>query len=81
MVLWSMIKPTTEAAVHRCSSKKMFLSLKACNFIKKRLQHRCFPVNIAKLLRTPFSQNTSGGCFYNYLNIDYCYLLGHEVGT
>ena len=20
----------------------------ACNFIKKRLQHRCFPVNIAK---------------------------------
>ena len=28
--------------------------LKACNFIKKRLQHRCFPVNIAKLLRTVF---------------------------
>ena len=22
--------------------------LKACNFIKKRPQHRCFPVNIAK---------------------------------
>ena len=28
--------------------------LKACNFIKKRLQHRCFPVKFAKLLRTPF---------------------------
>ena len=28
--------------------------LKAYNFIKKRLQHRCFPVNIAKLLRTAF---------------------------
>ena len=27
--------------------------LKACIFIKKRLQHRCFPVNIAKFLRTP----------------------------
>ena len=26
--------------------------LKACNIIKKRLQHRCFPVNIAKSLRT-----------------------------
>ena len=26
--------------------------LKVCNFIKKRLQHRCFPVNIAKCLRT-----------------------------
>ena len=23
------------------------------NFIKKKLQHRCFPVNIAKFLRTP----------------------------
>ena len=27
-------------------------SLKACNFIKKRSQNRCFPVNIAKFLRT-----------------------------
>ena len=29
----------------------------ACNFIKKRLQHRCFPVNIAKFLRTPILKN------------------------
>ena len=28
---------------------------KACNFVKKRIQHRCFPVNIAKFLRTAFS--------------------------
>ena len=28
--------------------------LKATNFTKKRLQHRGFPVNIAKFLRTPF---------------------------
>ena len=28
--------------------------LKAWNFTKKRLQHRSFPVNIAKFLRTPF---------------------------
>ena len=28
--------------------------------LKKRLWHRCFPVNFAKFLRTPFSQNTSG---------------------
>ena len=26
----------------------------ACNFIKERLQHRCFPVKFAKFLRTPF---------------------------
>ena len=28
------------------------MNLKPCNFIKKRLQHRCFPVIIAKFLRT-----------------------------
>ena len=28
--------------------------LQACNFIKKRLQHRCFPVKFTKFLRTPF---------------------------
>ena len=27
--------------------------LKACNFTKKRFQHMCFPVNIAKFSRTP----------------------------
>ena len=25
-----------------------------CNFIKKRLQHSCFPVSFAKFLRTAF---------------------------
>ena len=36
----------------------------AYNFIKKRLQHRCFPMNIAKFSWRPFLQNTSGGCFF-----------------
>ena len=31
--------------------------LQSWNFIKKRLQHRCFPVNIAKSLRTPVLKN------------------------
>ena len=31
--------------------------LQACNFIKKRLQHRCFPGNIVKFLRTPILRN------------------------
>ena len=30
------------------------------NLIKKRLWHRCFPVNVAKFLRTAFLQKTSG---------------------
>ena len=29
-------------------------SLKVCNFIKNRLHHSCFPLNITKFLRTAF---------------------------
>ena len=32
----------------------------ACNFIKKRLQNRCFPENIAKFLRRGNLKNISG---------------------
>ena len=35
--------------------------------LKKRLQQGCFPVKFAKFLRTPFLQNTSGGCFCIFL--------------
>ena len=28
--------------------------------LKRRLWHRCFPVNFVKFLRRPFSKNTSG---------------------
>ena len=31
--------------------------LKVCNFIKTGHEHRCFPVNIVKLLRTPILEN------------------------
>ena len=31
--------------------------------LKKRLWHRCFPVDFVKFLRTPFLYHTSGGCF------------------
>ena len=33
---------------------KKVAALKVCNFIKKRLQHSCCPVNVAKFLRTAF---------------------------
>ena len=39
--------------------------VKTCNFVKKRLQHRCFPVKFAKFLRTPpmaASEFCFGGC-------------------
>ena len=33
------------------SISNKFVHLQSCNVIKKRHQHRCFPVNIAKFLR------------------------------
>ena len=62
--------PTTEAVARRCSVKMVFLQIlensqeNACvgisfkqsfEFIKKRLQHRCFPVNFENILRTAIS--------------------------
>ena len=53
--------------------------LKACNFIKKRLQHRCFPVNIAKFLRTLILKSIWEGLFHmdnnNYFIDSYISLL------
>ena len=49
--------------------------LEAC--VCRKLQHWCFPVNIAKFFKTFFSQNTSGDCFcldghsrYLFLSLD-----------
>ena len=40
-----------EAVTRRCSVKK---GLRPATSLKERLWHRCFPVNFAKFLRTPF---------------------------
>ena len=46
-----------------CARVSFLIKLQAClrpaTFFKKRLLHRCFPVNFAKFPRTPFSKNTS----------------------
>ena len=36
------------------SQENTFVGLQAFNFINKRLQHRCFPMNSAKFLKTDF---------------------------
>ena len=45
-----------------CARVSFLIKLQAppATLLKKRLWHRCFPVNFPKFLRTPFSQNTSG---------------------
>ena len=45
--------PVSESLFNRLSG------LRPASLLKKRLQHRCFQVNFAKFLRTPFLHNTS----------------------
>ena len=42
--------------------------------LKKRLWRRCFPVNFAKFIRTPFLQNTSGRLLLN-TDLGICILI------
>ena len=37
--------------------------LRPATLFKLRLWNRCFPMNFAKFLRTPFHTNSSSGCF------------------
>ena len=37
--------------------------LNTCNFIKKRLQHECFPVNFCEIFKITFLQNICSGSF------------------
>ena len=59
--------------------------LKAFKFIKKRLQHKCFPVNIAKFWRTTFLKNSSSGhfCLYKKMarwkNFETCFDTNYEL--
>ena len=61
--------PNGRSSRRRCSVRKGIFKnfteftwthlCKSLLFIRKRLWHRCFPVNFAKLLRIHFLQNTS----------------------
>ena len=62
----SRLDVLSRSSHRRCSVKKGVLKNFAIftgKHLRKRLQHRCFPVNIAKYLRTPILMNISGGCF------------------
>ena len=38
--------------------------LRPASLLKKRPWHRCFPLNFAKFLRTPFYRRPLGDCFH-----------------
>ena len=50
--------------LNKVAGRKVFFNkvagLRPATLLKKRLWRRCFPVDIAKFLRAPFWQNTSG---------------------
>ena len=79
MSVWKNLKfirhsfQTLEAVARRCSVRKGVLRnfARPATLLKKRLWHRHFPVNFAKFLRTPFLQNTSGGCSSFYWTINF----------
>ena len=69
------ILTTNRGSHRRCSVKrgvlKNFLKvvgLRPATLLKQRLQHGCFPVNVAKCLRTPFYGTTLSNCFYTSNN-------------
>ena len=45
-----------------------FAGLQAGNFITKRLQHRCFPVNIAKFLKTSILEDVYERLLLNFID-------------
>ena len=55
----SILSPVTQIMLYQCHRKVSdFGGAKSINCIyKKRLQHKCFPVNVAKLLRSPILKN------------------------
>ena len=54
-----LLKSSKKSQENTCARASFLVKsqIKDCSFIKKRLQHNCFPVKYAKLI----FQNTSGG--------------------
>ena len=64
---WDEIKEMFNVSVTEAKNKAFFYKqgLRPATLYKKRLWHRCFPVNFAKYLRTHFVQSTSGRLLLN----------------
>ena len=83
MATWLLSKHCLDVVVRRCSAKKVFLKvsqnsqenafakvsflIKLQTLLKKRLWHRCFPVNFCEIFKNTFFiehlQTTSSVCF------------------
>ena len=70
---------------HLCQSLffNKVAGFRPATLLKKRILRGCFPVNFAKFLRTPFSQNTSGDyfCIFSLIQIKCSNNLSSENET
>ena len=65
-----------------CGRVSFYIKLQACNFLKKRLWHRYFPVNFVEFLRTPFLHNTTGQLLPKRFYIDiYINVFNKDIFT
>ena len=69
-VLWKMVSlEIVQTGKHLCQSLffNKVAGLRRATLLKKRLWHRCFPVNSVKFLRTLLLQNTSERLLHNLI--------------
>ena len=68
---------------HQCQSLffNKVIGLRRATLLKKRLCHKCFPVNFVKFLRTTFSQNTSGRLLLSIVFLKIAILKTFEIFT
>ena len=59
-VLRNFVKFTGKHLYQSFFFNKVAAGLRPATLLKKRLWHRCFPLNFAKFLKTPFLQNSPG---------------------
>ena len=51
-----VLKKFTNFTENACAGVS-FVGFQACDFVKKRLRHGCFPLKFTKYLRTPILKN------------------------
>ena len=60
LVLFVYMNKNQEVLTKDAIMFRVFAGLRSVTLLNKRLRPRCFPVNFAKFVKTPFLQDTSG---------------------
>ena len=60
LVLFVYMNKNQEVLTKDAIMFRVFAGLRSVTLLNKRLRRRCFPVNFAKFVKTPFLQDTSG---------------------